>query len=267
MYAARYFLLCGELHCGNIALKPEAESAAKGISSKMNSFRYACKLIVPVMFSYIFVGLAYGILLHQAGYSAIWAFLSSVFIYAGAMQIVLISLMVSGTPLITIAIMTFFVNSRHMFYGIGYIDEFKKIGGWKYPFMALTMTDETYSVLCSAEYPEEVDKEKTMFYVLLLCYLLWMATSTLGALVGELLSCNMDGIEFTATAFFVTVVVNQWREVNSHLPPLVGISSAIVFYFVFGASNFILPALSMSVIVLVLLKDRIELKTGGNLNV
>ena len=233
----------------------------------MKSFRFACKLIVPVTFSYVFVGLAYGILLQQAGYSPLWAFLSSMFIYAGSMQIVMITLMVSGTPLVTIAIMTFFVNSRHMFYGIGFIDEFKKIGGWKYPFMALTLTDETYSVLCSAVYPEDVDREKTMFYVLLLCYLLWMATSTLGALAGEFLPFNMDGIDFTATAFFVTVVVNQWKEAPSHLPAIIGISSAVVFYFVFGASNFILPALSMSVIVLVIVRDRIQLKTGGEIHV
>lgn len=233
----------------------------------MKSFRFACKLIVPVTFSYVFVGLAYGILLQQAGYSPLWAFLSSMFIYAGSMQIVMITLLVSGTPLVTIAIMTFFVNSRHMFYGIGFIDEFKKIGGWKYPFMALTLTDETYSVLCSAVYPEDVDREKTMFYVLLLCYLLWMATSTLGALAGEFLPFNMDGIDFTATAFFVTVVVNQWREAPSHLPAIIGISSAVVFYFVFGASNFILPALSMSVIVLVIMRDRIQLKTGGEIHV
>lgn len=233
----------------------------------MKSFFFSCKLIVPVLFSYIFVGLAYGILLHQAGYSAIWAFISSVFIYAGAMQIVMISLMVCGTPLITIAIMTFFVNARHVFYGIGYIDEFKKIGGFKYPFMALTMTDETYSVLCSAAYPEDVDKEKTMFYVQLLCYLLWICTSTLGALIGELLSCNMDGIGFTATAFFVTVVVNQWRELDSHLPAIVGLVSALVFFFAFGAENFILPALSMSVIVLVMLKDRVTARQEEALNV
>jgi len=233
----------------------------------MKSFRFACKLIVPVLFSYIFVGLAYGILLHQAGYGAIWAFLSSVFIYAGAMQIVMISLMVCGAPLISIAIMTFFVNARHVFYGIGYIDEFKKIGGFKYPFMALTMTDETYSVLCSATYPADVDKHKTMFYVQLLCYLLWICTSTLGALIGELLTCNMDGIGFTATAFFVTVVVNQWREVDSHLPAIVGLVSALVFFFAFGTDNFILPALSMSVIVLVILKDLIATREEDTLNV
>lgn len=233
----------------------------------MSSLRHACKLIVPVTFSYIFVGLAYGILLNHAGYSPLWAFVSSLFIYAGAMQIVMISLMAVGTPIWTIAIMTFFINARHMFYGIGFIDEFKKIGGLKYPFMALTMTDETYSVLCSAEYPDDVDKQKAQFYVQLLCYLLWICTSTMGAIAGEIIPFNMDGIEFTATAFFVTVVVNQWREADSHLPAIVGLLSAIIFFFVFGADKFILPALSMSVITLCIVKDRILLKTEGTLNV
>ena len=87
--------------------------------------------------------------------------------------------------------------------------------------------------------------------------------STLGALLGEILSYNMDGIEFTATAFFVTVVVSQWQTAGSRLPAIVGLLSALLFFFIFGADNFILPALSVSVVVLVILKDRIMLKQEG----
>ncbi|MGI5984433.1 MAG: AzlC family ABC transporter permease [Clostridiales bacterium] len=233
----------------------------------MKNFTFACRLVIPVFFSYVFIGLAYGILLHQAGYSVLWAVLSSMFIYAGSMQIVLVALLTSGASLWTIAFTALFINARHIFYGIGFVERFREIGGWKYPYMALTMTDETYSVLCSAEYPEDVESDTAVFYVQLLGHIIWVAASAFGALMGELIPFDMTGIEFSATAFFVTVVVSQWRRSNSHIPAITGFVSAIIFYFALGADNFILPALSVSAVVLALMKDRITLKTGGALNV
>lgn len=228
----------------------------------MKTFRFAAKQIVPLLFSYIFVGIAFGVLIHQAGYSILWAFFAGVFIYAGSMQIVMVSLMTSGVPLYMIAIMTFFINARHIFYGIGFVERFRKMG-LKYPYMILTMTDETYSVLCSMSYPEDMDQEKVDFYIALMCHLLWIFSCTMGAVFGEVMPFDMSGIEFSATAFFVTVCVNQWHSFGSHIPAVVGAVSAIVFYFLLGANNFILPALSISLIVLVFMKDKISLKMRG----
>ncbi len=228
----------------------------------MKTFRFAMKQTVPLLFSYLFVGMAFGILIHKAGYSVLWACLSGVFIYAGSMQIVMVSLMTSGVPLFMVAAITFFINARHIFYGIGFVDRFRKMR-WKYPYMVLTLTDETYSVLCSVQYPQDVDREKSDFYIALTCHLLWIFSCTIGALLGQMLPLDMTGIEFSATAFFVTVCVNQWRQFGSHIPVIAGFVSAIAFYILLGANSFILPALSFSLIVLVVMKDVITLKIGG----
>nr|WP_315023054.1 AzlC family ABC transporter permease [uncultured Aminipila sp.] len=228
----------------------------------MKNFRFAVKEIIPIIFEYIFVGIAFGVLLNDAGYSAIWAFICGFFIYAGSMQIVMISLMTSGVPLYMIAVMTFFINARHIFYGLGFVNKFRQMG-WKYPYMVLTMTDETYSIRCDIKYPEEVDEEKVDFYIALLPHLLWTVSCTVGALLGEMLNFDMTGIEFSATAFFVTVCVNQWKKFGSRIPAIAGFISAVLFYAMFGADNFLLPALSVSLIVLIIMKDRITLQMGG----
>jgi 4-azaleucine resistance transporter AzlC len=215
-----------------------------------------------LLFSYIFVGIAFGILINDIGYSSLWAFLAGVFIYAGSMQIVMVSLMTAGLPLHMIAIMTFFINARHIFYGIGFVDKFRQMG-WKYPYMILTITDETYSVLCSIKYPDNMDEQKVDFYIALTCHLLWVFSCTAGALIGQLITVDMTGIEFSATAFFVVVCVNQWRQFSSHIPAIAGFASAIVFYMLLGADSFILPALSVSMIVLVIMKDAINRQMGG----
>lgn len=228
----------------------------------MKTFRFALKHVLPFLFAYFFIGIAFGILIHKAGYSPIWATISALFIYAGSMQIVMVSLMTAGVPIYMVAIMTFFVNARHIFYGIGFIDKFRKMG-WKYPYMILTLTDETYSVLCSIKYPEAVNEQKADFYIALISHLFWIFSCTVGALLDQLLFFDLTGIEFSATAFFVVVCVNQWRQFDSHVPAFAGLVSAIVFYFLLGPNSFLLPALSVSLIVLVIMKDAVTMQTGG----
>lgn len=234
----------------------------------MKSIKYAVNQMIPLILPYIFVGLASGILLIKAGYSPIWAFLSASLIYAGSMQIVMVALMTSNTPLYMIAITALFINGRHIFYGISFINEFRNIGRqsksyWKYPYMALTMTDETYGVLCSLKCPIDLDRRKVIFNILLLSHILWIASCTLGAIIGSAIHVNMTGIEFSAAAFFAAVVVNQWRECKSYIPAITGFTSGILFYFLTGSENFILPALSVSMIILVVFKKYIQRDFGG----
>lgn len=112
------------------------------------TLRFAFKQSLPVLFGYLFLGAAFGIMLFKAGYNWVWAALISLLVYAGSGQFLLVSLISSGAGLATTALMTLFINTRHMFYGLSYIEKFKA-GGWRYPFMIFTLTDETYSVNAS----------------------------------------------------------------------------------------------------------------------
>lgn len=231
----------------------------------MREFRFAVKQTIAIFFTYLFIGIAFGILMNEAGYSAFWSLIAAMFIYAGSMQIVMVSLLKAGAPIFTVAIMTFFINARHIFYGIGFIDRFRKMG-WKYPYMVLSLTDETYSVLCSVKYEEGLDREKTDFFIALINHCYWMLGCFLGGCMGRLLPLNTAGIEFAATAFFLVVVVNQWQQCPSKIPVITGITSSVLFYFLLGAENFLIPALSISLIVLVMLRDRVAIRMGGALN-
>ena len=52
--------------------------------------KYAFSRTLPVLFGYIFLGIAFGIVLQQVGFNFIWAFCISLFLYAGSMQFVLV---------------------------------------------------------------------------------------------------------------------------------------------------------------------------------
>ena len=98
---------------------------------------YALRRTVPVACGYIFLGMAFGILLSEAGYGPAWALASSLFVYAGSMQFVMVSLLAAGAPLYTVAVTTFLVNARHIFYGLGFIEKYRGMAGafptWFFP--------------------------------------------------------------------------------------------------------------------------------------
>ena len=110
-------------------------------------FKYAVTKSIPVFFGYIFLGIAFGILMSKAGYGPFWTLAASLFIYAGSMQFVLVSFLAAGAPLGLVALTTLFINGRHMFYGLSFVERFRKMGRY-YPYMVFSLTDETYSVLC-----------------------------------------------------------------------------------------------------------------------
>lgn len=225
----------------------------------MREIRYALKQTFPILLTYLFMGIAFGVMMTRAGYGPLWSFCSALLVYAGSLQFVMVPLLQAHTPLWTMAIMAFFINARHIFYGVGMIERFRSMG-WRCPYMVFALTDETYSVLCSVQHPRHIDGKRADFFIALSDHCYWMAGCTLGALAGSLLPFDLTGIDFSATAFFVVVAVNQWRQYPSKLPALTGLCSAVGFYLLLGPDYFLIPALSVSLVVLILCRRSVQAK-------
>ena len=225
----------------------------------MRELRFAIKNTIPIFFTYVFIGLAFGILMSDAGYGVLLTIASSVFIYAGSMQLVMVPMLTSGASLFSLALMAFFINARHVFYGIGFIEKFRDMG-WRCPYMIMSLTDETYSILCSVRYEEGLDEDKAAFLIALTNHLYWIFGSFLGACAGKYLQFDMRGIEFSATAFFLVVVVNQWRQYRSRLPFLTAAVCSLGFYLLLGRDRFLVPSLITCLAALILLRRPIEAK-------
>ena len=67
---------------------------------------HAFRLTLPVMFGYLVMGCAFGIIIHTKGYNFIWAFVISLTCYSGSMQFVLADLLGAAAPLPSVALMT-----------------------------------------------------------------------------------------------------------------------------------------------------------------
>lgn len=224
--------------------------------------KYAFRRSLPVMAGYLVLGMGFGILLETKGYGVGWAFLMSVFIYAGSMQYVAIDLLAGGASLLSAALMTLMVNARHLFYGISMIDRYKETGRKK-PYLIFALTDETYSLVCSGEVPEGIDKNKYFLLVSLFDQSYWVIGSVAGSLIGSLITFNTAGIEFSMTALFIVVFVEQWKETSDHLSAVIGVAASVVCLLIFGSDSFLIPAMVTITAALTAFRKILDKKQEG----
>ncbi len=215
------------------------------MNSKKDAFRKAFTASIPILCSYLFLGMAYGILMQEHGFTWAQSLLTSAVVYTGAFQFVLITFLSSGASLLTIAVTALFMNSRQSFYSLTFLNDFKQMGK-REVYMIHSMTDETYAVNCTLEDLPPEERRETMFYLAVLSQLYWTAASALGGMLGQIIPFDMTGIDFCMTALFVTIFLDQWEKAKRHAPALTGLCTAIVALAVFGANGFMLPALLAS---------------------
>lgn len=224
---------------------------------KVSLLKTAFLKTIPVLTGYLFLGIGFGILLEKSGYGVLWSLAMSAFIYAGSMQYVAVGLLTSGASLLTTAFTTLMVNARHLFYGISMVEPYKDMGKRK-PYLIFALTDETYSLVCSGDYPEGADPRQYCFLVSLLNQIYWVSGSVIGSLIGSLLPFNSKGIDFAMTALFVTVFVEQWKSTKNHIPALVGVLASIICLLIFGADQFLIPSMITITLLLTLCRKSLE---------
>lgn len=221
------------------------------------NFRTAFLDTVPVMTGYLFLGFGFGILALQNGLSLWWAMAMSVFIYAGSMQFVAVTMLSGGAGLLTAALTTLAVNARHLFYGISMIDRYKGTGRKK-PYLIFSLTDETYSLVSQGQPRQDGGRYYLLVSFLDQCY--WVLGTLLGAAVGQLLPINYEGIDFVLTALFVTIFVEQWLSTKNHLPALIGLGASVLCLILFGSSSFLIPSMGLIALLLLLTRGKEEAK-------
>ena len=172
------------------------------------AFRPAFTATIPVLCGYLFIGFAFGVMLRDIGFGSIWSFFCSLSIYAGSGQYLLVSLLAAKASLVTVAVMTLLLNCRHIFYGLSFLETFHEMGRRKW-YMIFSLTDETYSLLCSVKTPEGIDAGDMRFWIAMLDHSYWILGGVLGTIIGGILPFDTTGRAGTRVA------VRPWAAIAS----------------------------------------------------
>lgn len=221
------------------------------MSIRRKALKAAFPHTIPVLTGYMFLGIAFGLLLNSKGYGPGWAVLMSILAFAGSAQYLAISFLSSAFNPLYAFLMTLIVNARHLFYGISMLNKYKNTGKKK-PYLIFGLTDETFSIVCSAKAPKGVDQTYFMFFVTLLDHIYWVSGSLIGSLLGSVISLNTKGLDFVLTALFTVIFVDQWKAQKNHLPALIGVFCSLSCLLIFGPDSFIIPSMAAILIALTL---------------
>ncbi len=244
-----------------VTLEIKSGIGCKNRGSRMKEYKTAFKkafpYTIPVLTGYLFIGIAFGVMFAEKGYSFLWAILMSTLVYAGSGQYLAVNFFVPGFSCIQAIFLTLMVNVRHIFYGISLLEKFNRLGKKRW-YLVFGLTDETYSLLCTTNIPEDVDEEKFLLAITFLDQSYWIIGSAIGGIAGTVLPFNSTGIDFAMTALFVVLFIEQWIQKKNRIPAVIGVVASLLCLQVFKAESFVLPAMLCIITTLFLGRKKLE---------
>lgn len=244
---------CGQNRRSDVGSTPSHETP-----QWRTALRVAFPHTIPVLTGYMFLGIAYGVLMNAKGYGPLWSVLMSAIAFGGSMQFVAISLLTVAFDPVQAFLLSCMVNARHLFYGLSMLEKYRGLGKARIPLVYI-LSDETYSLVSTVEPPENVDRRQFYLSISLLDYFYWVGGTALGGFLGDFIPFDTTGLDFALTALFVVLFLEQWKKKENRPAGAIGIGATVLCLLLFGADNLVIPA--MAVIVAILLGGRKKLCT------
>ena len=234
------------------------EKQNKVIKALRSAFPYT----IPVFTGFTFLGISYGVLMTVSGFPAWCPILISLVVYGGSLQFAAVAMLLSAFAPLEVFAVALMVQARHLFYGITMIERYKNMG-WKKFFLIFGMSDETFSINCSTDAPKGVDNGWFMLWVTLLDWGYWVGGTALGALLGNFITFNTEGLDFAMTAMFVVIFIEQWLKDKKHWSAIIGAAASVVCLTLFGADSFLIPTMLCILVLLGVFRKPIEKAGDG----
>lgn len=214
---------------------------------------------IPIFAGFWFLGMAYGLLMHNEGFGVQWPVVMAMTIFSGSVEFVAVKMLLGSFHPLQSFMIAALICARHLFYGISMLDKFKHTG-WKKFFLIYGMCDETFSFNYTADIPSGIDKGWFMLWVTVLDYLYWVSGAAIGCLIGPLITFSTRGLGFVMTAMFVTIFTEQWLKEKNHIGSIIGTAISAIALVVCGPEHFIIPAMVVMLLVFLSLRPKIERK-------
>ncbi|MFD7877555.1 AzlC family ABC transporter permease [Streptomyces sp. NPDC059766] len=161
------------------------------------------------------LGLAFGALVTQSGLHWWWAGLSAALVYGGSFEFLLIGMVTAAAPLAAIAGTAFMVNVRHVFYALSFpLHRVTGRPGKAYGTFALS--DEAYALTAGSEASSWSGRR--ILWLQFFMHTYWVASATVGALLGSLIPDGVTGLDFALTALFTVLALESLKDLRGDLP-------------------------------------------------
>ncbi|WP_433519080.1 AzlC family ABC transporter permease [Nonomuraea sp. CA-143628] len=174
------------------------------------------------------LGVALGLLVLQAGLPGWLAPALSMAAFAGSLELLLVGMMATVTPLAAVALTVLVVNFRHVFYAFSFPLHLVK-NRWAKAYAVYAMIDEAYAV--SASLPEAERSAARLLAMQISCQTYWVGGGLVGVAIGAALPAPIKGLEFALCALFTVLTLDAFRsrrEIPSVLLAAASVTAALI---------------------------------------
>ncbi len=216
-----------ELSPSGNAADPDASQVSR--PSTLRSALSGMRQGLPIVFGYIPVGFAYGVLAQKSGISVEGTVAMSVFLFAGSAQFIAVDLISRGVPMASIILTIFVVNLRHLLMSAALAPYLKKWPARLRWLFAFELTDETFAVHAGRFAKGDRPRAETLA-LNVTAQSSWVGGGLLGALFSELLADDkVFGLDFAMPAMFIALLAGQCRRGGMFaLAALIGAAASVL---------------------------------------
>lgn len=197
---------------------------------------------LPVVFGYLPLGFAFGVLAVKAGIPAWGAISMSVFVLAGSGQLIAAAMIGAGTSVMAVVVANFLVNLRHILMGAALAPYLKPLPRWQRALFALEMTDEVFAVHSTAFRGGASLNVPRLFACNVTAHLGWIGGGALGVFSGGLVvDVRPWGLDFALPAMFLALLLPLcWQRLHLLVALLAGLLSVALSLAGVGKASVIL---------------------------
>ena len=175
------------------------------------------------------LGIGFGVVVTSHGLPWWLAPIISGLMFAGSVEFILVGMFATGAPIATIALTTFLVNSRHLFYGLSF-PLHRVRGRLAKAYSVFALVDEAYALTASKD-PKSLTSERILWIQAGL-HCSWVSGALLGGLVGSALLGGLEGLDFILTALFVVLAIDAYRANPDNRTLVIAVVAAALAYVV-----------------------------------
>ncbi len=212
---------------------------------RTKSFLYGLRMSLPVILGFIPVAIAFAIMASSAGLSPFESVAMSVFVFAGASQMMSVGMIAEGAGYLAIVIATFIMNFRHFIMSTCVFERMSGAGTFEKMLLSFGVTDESFAIFTTTE--REKCNKWYFFGVFLGTYLSWIVGTFIGTFATSIFPESVSGsLGISLYAMFIALLVPKVKT-NIRLLIVVILTALINFLL----QRFIEPSWSLIVSTLV----------------
>ena len=225
----------------------------------MKSYLYGMKKSIPVFFGFLPVAITFAIMSGGAGLTPLETVSMSIFVFAGASQIMAVGMVGAGASAISIILATFVLNLRHVIMSTCVFRRVKIKNALLKLVGALSITDEGFALITTED--EERCDVPFMLGIITVTYLSWIFGTVVGALASNVLPRIVaDSFGIALYALFLALIVPSVKKSASLLltVAITAVINCVLCVFMASSWAIIISTLAGAFIGTFIVEDKAE---------